>query len=244
LPHRGTGRMATPKTWLALTNDELARSSHQLPPYPRWTLASRFWFRVMAGQRSPAPDKVKLWDVGNVLELAADFPMNAAILDCGAFNSPSPDALVARGFNNVHGIDLNPAVVWQSSRARVSYTVQDMQCTGFVDSCFDLVVCASAIEHGVDVARFLRETRRLLKPAGLLYISTDVVRDATPARHVTCYGLPWTPQTPETLPDLLDELERHGFARPPDPQLSLPAVLPLEFGGVPLGFVACATHVA
>jgi SAM-dependent methyltransferase len=55
----------------------------------------------------------------------------------------------------------------------VKFSVQDMSNTNYADSYFDFVSSISVIEHGVDVFSFIKEMHRILKPSGILTISTD-----------------------------------------------------------------------
>jgi SAM-dependent methyltransferase len=55
----------------------------------------------------------------------------------------------------------------------IKFLVQDMSNTNYVDSYFDFVSSISVIEHGVDVFSFIKEMHRILKPSGILTISTD-----------------------------------------------------------------------
>jgi SAM-dependent methyltransferase len=45
--------------------------------------------------------------------------------------------------------------------------------TGFPSSRFAAATCLSVVEHGVDTVAFFREAARILRPGGLLVLSTD-----------------------------------------------------------------------
>jgi SAM-dependent methyltransferase len=48
-----------------------------------------------------------------------------------------------------------------------------VESTGFRSSFFAAATCMSVVEHGVDLTRFFSECARILRPEGLLVISTD-----------------------------------------------------------------------
>ena len=55
----------------------------------------------------------------------------------------------------------------------VSFSVQEMSNSNYIDDYFDFVASISVIEHGVDVFAFITEMKRVLKSGGILAISTD-----------------------------------------------------------------------
>lgn len=175
----------------------------------------------------------------NVLELSRLLANRAAaILDCGAYNSESLWELARRGFTNLYAIDLNPHIVAAPLSRRICYSVQDMQHTAFADSTFDFVISVSAVEHGVSWEAFLREAHRLLKPGGLLYVSTDIVDEKTDTTGLTAYGLSWNPLRPADVPGITALLSNMGFECAQPISLQLPKELPLEFLGRRVGFIS------
>jgi SAM-dependent methyltransferase len=201
-------------------------------------IASSAIHRLRGTHALPPADPVKRWDVLNVLGLS-QFLSNrsAAILDCGAYNSESLWELAQRGFTNLYGIDLNPHIVAAPRSRRICYSVQDMQHTAFADSTFDYVISVSTVEHGVSWPAFLREAHRLLKPGGLLYVSTDVVHEETDTTGLTAFGLSWNPLRPADVPGISTLLSNMGFECAPPISLQLPKELPLEFLGRKVGFI-------
>jgi len=201
-------------------------------------MASSAVHRLRGAHALPPADPVKRWDVLNVLELS-QFLSNrdAAILDCGAYNSESLWELAHRGFTNLYGIDLNPHIVAAPWSRRICYSLQDMQHTAFADSTFDYVISVSAVEHGVSWQTFLREVHRLLKPGGLLYVSTDLVHEGTGTTGLTAFGLSWNPLRPTDVPGISTLLSSMGFESAPPISLQLPKELPLEFLGRQVGFI-------
>jgi ubiquinone/menaquinone biosynthesis C-methylase UbiE len=50
--------------------------------------------------------------------------------------------------------------------------VDDITCSKLPSGCFDLILCSEVIEHIADSQSAIREMRRLLKPGGMLVLST------------------------------------------------------------------------
>ena len=73
----------------------------------------------------------------------------------------------------VSGVDREPeAIAIARSRVDGAFLVADVPPIPFADRAFDFVVCFETIEHISDDREFLREVRRVLRPDGLLLIST------------------------------------------------------------------------
>jgi SAM-dependent methyltransferase len=199
----------------------------------------RLTFRVLTGNSAPSFDEAKLWDVMNVERLLSSTDRKARLLDCGGFNSPCLRALSLAGFSELYGIDLNPSLTAQATPWEMGLTVQDMQATTFVSCSFDAVISCSTIEHGVSWPRFLAEAARLLRPGGILYLSTDLIHDDADPSSVEAFGLPWWPLRAADVPAAIQLLDEWGFESPPAPgPIELPAALPFEFLGVPVAFIA------
>jgi SAM-dependent methyltransferase len=208
------------------------------------TILASLWdklrYRFLSGAWLPEHDPVKSWDVRNVESIVRELRRDAAILDCGAFCSPALQVLLRLGFCNLHGVDLNSHLSILPSASRISYTVQDIQRTAFASGSFDFVYSASVIEHGVSWPLFLAEVRRLLKPGGLFYLSTDLVPDYADTENARAFGLPWLPLRVSEIPDACARLQAAGFVAPLAPTVVLPDTLPCQFLGIPIGFIAFA----
>ncbi|MGQ4365951.1 class I SAM-dependent methyltransferase [Streptomyces sp. SAS_272] len=114
----------------------------------------------------------------------------AEVLDCSCGIGTQAIGLALRG-HRVTGTDLSPRAAARAAReaARRSLSLRtaaaDMRRLPFFDDRFDVVVCAdNSLPHlltGQDVHAALAEMRRVLRPAGLLLVSTrpydDVLRD-------------------------------------------------------------------
>ncbi|MGB6788955.1 MAG: hypothetical protein WBE20_12550, partial [Candidatus Acidiferrales bacterium] len=66
------------------------------------------------------------------------------------------------------------------------------------------ITCLSVIEHGVDLKLFFDEMFRILKPRGVLFISTDYWSTPIDTKGIAEYG---TPVRVFTRTDILEALE-------------------------------------
>ena len=97
---------------------------------------------------------------------------NAQVLDAGTeLYSVFLPSLSLYDYTHLCGINL----VFQDeiNLGPIRYRHGDLVSTDFPDHTFDVVVCLSVIEHGVDLANYFSEMSRILKPGGLLITSTD-----------------------------------------------------------------------
>ncbi|MEZ5280680.1 MAG: methyltransferase domain-containing protein [Acidimicrobiales bacterium] len=232
-------------TWtrFALCEADFDRAIRRLEPqrpFDRWV--TNLKHRVLSGTGFPPLDRAKRWDEANVVELLSYWDRNLSMLDCGAYNSPAPWAASRVGVRRVAGIDLNPRVPMSPRSAHVTYSCQNMMATAYHDHTFDLIVAGSVVEHGVDWNRWLAECRRIVKPGGLVYVSTDLVAEHARTEGLTAFGLPWTPLRPSEIAPMADVFALNGFfVEAVDPP-KLPQTLPVEFLGVGIGFVAFAAR--
>ncbi|WP_406165517.1 class I SAM-dependent methyltransferase [Streptomyces sp. NBC_00996] len=105
----------------------------------------------------------------------------AAVLDCSCGIGTQAIGLALRG-HHVTGTDLSPRAAARAAREAAHRKVTlrtaaaDMRSLPFPDARFDAVVCAdNALPHLLteqDVHAALAEMRRVLRPAGLLLVST------------------------------------------------------------------------
>jgi SAM-dependent methyltransferase len=119
------------------------------------------------------PDSPKNWDtLAAVAQVLADCSPQARVLDAGAelYSSFLP-ALYAYGYRHLTGINLAfPRCV---QRGPIRYEPGDITQTRFADGYFDAAACLSVVEHGVNLRDFFKEMARIIKPHGLLLVSTD-----------------------------------------------------------------------
>ncbi len=132
---------------------------------------------------------------------AAQVAGGRQVLDAGCGAGYGSAVLAAAGALGVIGIDVSPEAVEAAARehgAAAEFRAADLEDLPFEDASFDLVTCFEAIEHVADSDRALDELRRVLRPGGLLLISS-------PNRGVYLPGNPWHVHEfrPEELRDSL-----------------------------------------
>jgi ubiquinone/menaquinone biosynthesis C-methylase UbiE len=129
------------------------------------------------------------------------------VLDAGCGTGYGSEILATAGARSVVGLDIS-ADALEHARAACTHpscefrqgSVHELP---FEDGRFDLAVCFEVIEHVEEQARALAELRRVLKPAGVLAISS-------PNRKVYPPGNPH--HVHEFVPDELEEALAEQFA--------------------------------
>ncbi|NAZ82939.1 glycosyltransferase [Kineococcus sp. R8] len=160
--------------------------------------------------RLPAhPDAPKNWDalgaVAAVLTLADDGSRTARVLDAGSARySPVLPWLRLYGLGGERGAlaGINLEFGATVHRDGVEFRHGDVTATGLADASLDAVTCMSVIEHGVPVEAFLTETARVLRPGGVLALSTDYDQDPPDTTGITAYGAPVRIFGPDDLREL------------------------------------------
>lgn len=111
----------------------------------------------------------KNWDLAHVLPCLR----NGNILDMGCFCSfILPNAVKMGLSGDFHGID----TVDIPAKMRVNmcrYHKMDLCHTTFGDGYFDIVTCLSVLEHDVNHEAFIKESSRLVKSGGSLFVTFD-----------------------------------------------------------------------
>jgi len=103
--------------------------------------------------------------------LARHAPARDRAWDCATGNGQAAMGL-ARHFRQVEATDASAEQISNAIPARgVSYSVQPAERTGFADASFDAVSVAQAL-HWFDFDRFNAEVRRVLKPRGVILVTS------------------------------------------------------------------------
>jgi SAM-dependent methyltransferase len=135
-------------------------------------------------------DLPKNWDaLGAIATVLAECGTAASVLDAGSARySPVLPWLRLYGLTDLVGNNLEFGA--DTRRDGVLFRYGDITATDFRPARFDAVTCLSVIEHGVPVEAFLTETARILRPGGVLVVSTDYDADPPDTSGISMYGQP------------------------------------------------------
>jgi SAM-dependent methyltransferase len=156
-------------------------------------------------------DLPKNWDtLGAAATVLARCGPSARVLDAGAARySTLLVWLYLYGLRDLVGINLEfrrPV-----RHGSVVFEPGDVTATNFDAGSFDAVTCLSVIEHGVPLAEFFAEAARMLRPGGVLVISTDYDRAPPDTTGLTAYGAPVHVLSPEEIRGLVKLADDAGF---------------------------------
>ena len=129
------------------------------------------------------------------------------VLDAGCGTGYGTEILADAGATRVVGIDVSEAAITEaksnSSRQTSEFLLGDLHSLPFADASFDLAVCFEVIEHVENQQLAIAELRRVLRPTGILTISS-------PNRNVYPPGNPY--HTHEFVPEELEAALSQKFA--------------------------------
>jgi SAM-dependent methyltransferase len=104
---------------------------------------------------------------------AAQAVAGREVLDAACGAAYGSAILAGAGASRVVGVDLDPeALAGRATPERVELVVGDVRKLPLEDDTFDVVVCFETIEHIEDGDAALREFRRVLRPDGVLLLSS------------------------------------------------------------------------
>jgi SAM-dependent methyltransferase len=156
-------------------------------------------------------DRQKNWDaLGAVSTVVNELGTGAAVLDAGAarYSSVLP-WLRLYGLTDLVGNNLEFGA--DVRRDGVLFRYGDITRTDFPDGRFDAVTCMSVIEHGVPLEPFLAESARIIRPGGLLVVSTDYDQDPPDTAEYLAYGQPVHIFSPGEIKDVVSLAGENGL---------------------------------
>ncbi|MDQ1487230.1 MAG: hypothetical protein QOJ62_2923 [Actinomycetota bacterium] len=156
-------------------------------------------------------DLPKNWDtLGAAATVLSRVGSNARVLDAGAARySTLLVWLYLYGLRDLVGINLEFRRPVRHGSVR--FEPGDATATRFDAGSFDAVTCLSVIEHGVPLAEFFAEAARLLRPDGVLVVSTDYDADPPPTDGLQAYGSAVHIFSPREIHDLVKLADEAGF---------------------------------
>jgi len=105
-----------------------------------------------------------------------DRPLDVADVGCGA---GTQCLMWAKDGHNVNGIDINEALVGiakqraQASGGKLSFTAGSATALPWADASMDVCLVPELLEHVTDWKSVMNESLRVLRPGGVLYVSTS-----------------------------------------------------------------------
>jgi len=135
-------------------------------------------------------DAQKNWDTYKCVNyVASTGDMESPVLDAGSgARVVAPRWFRQLGYKNVYACDVQGAQKDLYKNLGIHFSVQDLTATNYEDGFFQAVTCISVIEHNVPLDAFAKEMGRILKPGGLLLVSTDYWSE-----YIDCEGIyPYT----------------------------------------------------
>ena len=114
-------------------------------------------------------------------------------LDAGCFNSPMPFELIRDRHTEIVAMDYSEPLIkdLKEKFPEVDYRVGDVNKMDFKDGEFDYVVAGELIEHMESPKDTIKELVRVVKPGGILAISTplnELERGAISSEHLWSFS--------------------------------------------------------
>jgi SAM-dependent methyltransferase len=213
------------RAWLSVRRQEGRSAQGATAPEPLPTVEPTAvlqddaeWQAAVAQARSRGlplhRDLPKNWDtLGAASTVLARVGSTGRVLDAGAARySTLLVWLYLYGLRDLVGINLEFRRPVRHGRGGcVRFEPGDATATRFECGSFDAVTCLSVIEHGVPIPEFLAEAARLLRPGGVLVVSTDYDAEPPDTSGHTAYGAPVHVFSPAEIEALIKLADEAGF---------------------------------
>jgi glycosyltransferase involved in cell wall biosynthesis len=167
-------------------------------------------------------DRPKNWDaLGAVSTVLHELGTDSRVIDAGAARySPVLPWLRLYGVRELVGNNLE--FTRATNHGPVRFEPGDITATRYRAGWFDAVTCMSVIEHGVPFEAFAAESARILRPGGLLIVSTDYDKDPPDTTGKTAYGGPVRIFGPDDMHEFVKTARSHGLSLVGDLRLEHP----------------------
>ena len=161
------------------------------------------------------------WDHALLLRLLEGVDRSGAIVDLGCGPGHSLALLHRVGFRDLTGIDarLTPEAgptlartAWRTRRLALPWRLRrrDVCATGLPAASADAICSIAVVESGVPLPSLAAECARILKPGGLLFLTTDYW-DGSAGRGEPAPQPGWRPFTAASVRGLLETFRAAGF---------------------------------
>ncbi|HAP67324.1 MAG TPA: hypothetical protein DCQ99_05930 [Nitrospinae bacterium] len=166
----------------------------------------------------------KNWDMYHLYTILEPMPREINLIDIGCGKLMTLKLLYAMGFKNLYGIDLSISLrsrlsqatrMWRRRSLKATFHLYkyDITKTRFSDQAFDVGICISVLEHGVNLEKFLAESHRILKKEGLLFITTDYWEEDIKVNHDNKpFDLPWKIFSKKDIEQFIKLSYDYGFS--------------------------------
>jgi SAM-dependent methyltransferase len=133
-------------------------------------------------------DATRHWPVKNALIRSLTTPSDV-ILDLGCGNGSILRNLKGRGYQNLHGVEISDFAIRRLRNEGIEMHFGVLPSIPLPDSTFDVVIASQVLEHLIRRRRFLKEIRRILKPAGraFIFVPDDCLGPIDEPEHVIKY---------------------------------------------------------
>lgn len=130
-------------------------------------------------------DPGRNWPAKNALIESLSGPTDA-ILDVGCGTGGILRHLRARGYRNLHGLEISGYAVERLRAEGIAMHVGQLPAIAAGDAAFDVVIASQVLEHIIRRQRFAREIRRVLKPGGraVIFVPDDCLGPIAEPEHV------------------------------------------------------------